>query len=87
MKKKYNVGDIVFAKSAPSVKLIVSEVFNGYYCKNPEGPGKATQIRFEKELLTNEEFLSPQRPAPLAAALKRKALMNIWRKKTARGEG
>lgn len=83
MKKRFNVGDIVFAKSDPAVKLIVSEVFNGYYCKNPEGPGGATQIRFEKELLTNEGFLSPQKPAPLTEALEGGALMSIWRKKTA----
>ena len=81
MKKKYNVGDIVFSKSNPSLKLIVCEVFNGYYCKDLEGPVRAPQIRFEKELLTSAGLLlSPHKPKPLAIAFKGEALMNIWRK-------
>lgn len=87
MKTKYNVGDITFAKSDPSVKLIISEVFKRYYCKNLEGPGGATQIRFEKELFTNEGFLSPQKAAPLTEALEGGTLMNIGRKKTAEVKG
>ena len=82
MKKKYNVGDIVFAKNNPSLKLIVCEAINGYYCKGLEGPIRAPQILFEKELLTSEMLLTPQKPAPLVVPFKGGAIMNIWRKKT-----
>ena len=81
MKKKYNVGEIVFSKSNPAQKLIVCEVFNGYYCKELEGPVPTPQIRFEKELFTSERLLTPQKPEPLAVVFKGDALMNIWKKK------
>ena len=81
MKKKYNVGDIVFAKNNPFLKLIVCEAINGYYCKELEGPIRAPKILFEKELLTSKMLLTPKKPAPLAISFKEGALMNLWRKK------
>lgn len=81
MKKKYNVGDIVFAKSNPSRKLIICEQINGYYCKELEGPVRAPKILFEKELFTSERLLNPPTSEPLAVVFKGGALMNIWKKK------
>ena len=82
MKKKYNIGDIVFAKSNPAVRLIVCEAITGYYCKELEGPIRAPQIRFEKELLISEMLLTSPKPEPLAVPFKAGALMNIWRNKS-----
>ncbi len=88
MKNKFQVGDIVFSKSNPAQKLIVCEAINGYYCKSLEGPIRAPQIRFEKELLLSNGLpvLSPHKPKPLAAPFKREALMKIWRKTAAKVE-
>ncbi|MEO9804737.1 MAG: hypothetical protein ABJF04_15890 [Reichenbachiella sp.] len=49
---KYKVGDVVYAKEAPSIKLVVRRYIRRiYYCIVPLDPKRKDLVYFERELL------------------------------------
>lgn len=56
MRNKFKDGEEVFAKAAPSLKLIIRRKWNEiYFCKIKEDPSAKEKIYFEKELLSESE--------------------------------
>ncbi|QSE96447.1 hypothetical protein [Fulvivirga lutea] len=54
LENKFVAGDIVFAKEAPQLKLVVRRYIDRvYYCKRVEDPEKKDLVYFERELVDN----------------------------------
>jgi len=52
MVTKYKNGEVVFDRTRPMQKLIVTRYFsNLYYCKPTEAPNKKDLVYFERELM------------------------------------
>jgi hypothetical protein len=59
MENKYKEGEIVYAKTDPSLKLIIRRYIDRiYYCRVPEDPSREELVYFEREL-TAEAITSP----------------------------
>lgn len=51
---KYNIGDTVYAKVDPEVKLIVRKYYARiYYCKFADLPMKKELALFDREIISN----------------------------------
>ncbi|GJM29040.1 MAG: hypothetical protein DHS20C17_16750 [Cyclobacteriaceae bacterium] len=58
----YNPGDTVYAKVAPSLKLIIRRYVDRiYYCKIQEDPERKELVYFERELVENPALADANR--------------------------
>lgn len=49
--EKYKEGDVVYAKEAPTLKLVVRRYIHRiYYCRAPDNPTGKDLVYFEREL-------------------------------------
>lgn len=52
---KYQIGDTVYAKSNPKIKLTVRRYIRRiYYCTVAENPAAKDQVLFEREIINND---------------------------------
>ena len=59
---KYKVGDMVYAKANPNLKLIVRRLVDRvYYCKVQEDPERKELVYFERELVENPTLITKNR--------------------------
>lgn len=53
---KYNVGEVVYAKVNPALKLVIRRYIDRvYYCKVQEDPERKELVYFEREILPIHE--------------------------------
>lgn len=63
----YQVGDAVYAKQFPTVKLKVRRYLQRiYYCRVASNDALKEQVYFENELLTKEELKALNIPNPVS---------------------
>lgn len=54
VQNKYNVGDVIYAKSNPDVQLVVRRYIDKiYYCKTKAHPERKDLVYFEREIVEN----------------------------------
>lgn len=57
MENKFQEGDFVYAKTDPTLKLVVRRYLKRiYYCKMREYPNGRDLVYFEKDLVADKEY-------------------------------
>ena len=64
VQNKYNVGDHVYAKTDPTLELVIRRYIDRvYYCKIGEDPKQKELVYYERELVENQTLAAKNKKA------------------------